>query len=190
MPAWLRYLPHALSLVRIPLAGLIWLRPSAPVFVIAVLAAAAISDGLDGLAARAVRRREAQQGASPERLRSEAHTGGWLDPLCDKLFVLSAVAALAWTVQLSLAALVLIATREILQAPLLVAYRLHSRQWRLRHDLTARWPGKLTTVLQFLALGLGVLGHPALMPAACLSSIAGALSVAYYVVRLVQPQAR
>src|SRR4051812_33114252 len=92
-------LPNLLSLTRLPLGGLFWLAlgPTArqSLWAFGVMAAAAVTDVLDGhLARRNAARAAAARGAPPSDNDDEdaaaPGTGGmgaWLDPICDKLFV-------------------------------------------------------------------------------------------------------
>ena len=48
-------LPNALTLIRVPLAGIVWVAPHDRAWLFAVLAAAAMSDVLDGRVARLLR---------------------------------------------------------------------------------------------------------------------------------------
>jgi cardiolipin synthase (CMP-forming) len=146
-------LPNALTLVRVPLAGLVWVDPSSRPWLFAVMASAAASDMLDGRVARAIRARRLTRGHDAGRI-AEAHAvGAWLDPLCDKLFVLSVVAAVAVVYQPSMVDLLLIAVREIILIPFVLAYALSPRtRGRVRFDFRAGVLGKATTVAQFAAI--------------------------------------
>ncbi len=77
-------LPNLLTLSRIPLAALIWVRPLDPVFVLGIMALAGVTDILDGWLERRL-----HPGRKTETV------GAWLDPLCDKLFILSVLISLA-----------------------------------------------------------------------------------------------
>jgi len=146
-------LPNALTLVRVPLAGLIWVAPDSRPWFFAILATAALSDVLDGRVARALRARSLARGADPVQVGEASAIGAWLDPLCDKLFVLSAVAAVAWIFRPSPDVLLLVATREIILVPFVLAYWIARRiRHRLRLDFRAGLLGKTTTVAQFAAI--------------------------------------
>ncbi|HEU4533954.1 MAG TPA: CDP-alcohol phosphatidyltransferase family protein, partial [Polyangiaceae bacterium] len=73
-----------MSLSRIGLGGALWLVEPRPLPLLALMGAAALSDLLDGWMAR-----RARGGAPPP---PGGGRGAWLDPLCDKAFVLSFVA--------------------------------------------------------------------------------------------------
>ncbi len=131
--------PNLLSLSRVPLAAVLWVLPPTDAWLIACLAAAAVTDWLDGWWARRL---------APDIPHA---IGAWLDPLCDKVFVASAAAyvlvqaeAAAWVAPVLLA-------REVVQLPLMLAYARARRRGR-RYDFTAAYAGKATTVLQFAAI--------------------------------------
>jgi cardiolipin synthase len=179
-PLWgVGSLPHWLSLVRVPLAVAVWLAPERPLYLFAMLALSGLSDWLDGMAARWLRPRELRRGVPQAELDARSTVGAWLDPLSDKAFVLSAVGAVYVAYQPPLALLLLVATRDLLLAPLLVIYRLVPWLWE-RHQFTARWPGKLTTVVQFVALALVVLRSPLFEPLAWIAAGLGVFTVGFY----------
>jgi phosphatidylglycerophosphate synthase len=166
-----------LSLVRIPL-GVTFLfvagdRPAALV----VLAAAGLSDVLDGWVAR----RQLRAGQQPHQRR-----GDWLDPLCDKLFVASVVAGLYLAQRPPVLWLALLMTREALQLVAVTALRLVPTLHRMSrdYDFHAHPIGKATTVVQFLAATAMLLGHPLAGPAAWAAAGLGLVSVFTYVRRL------
>ena len=137
-------LPNLLSVSRVPLGGLFWVAlergPERAELPFGVLAAAAATDVLDGYLAR-------RRGVDP------AGMGSWLDPICDKVFVASVLAALYFQRHLPLALLALVLTRELLQLPMVLVYRASPtlRRW-VRYDFRASLFGKAATVCQFLAV--------------------------------------
>lgn len=161
-------LVNALTLVRIPLAGVLWLRPHDPLFLAALMVVAALTDIVDGAVARRL---------DPSVRHDPNNPGAWLDPLCDKIFVASLVAVVLvfYTPPLALALLLLV--REVMLLPLLVLWALWWRPRGRRVDFRAVWAGKLTTVLQFLAVGAMLFVPAALTPLAPLAAFFGALSV-------------
>src|SRR6187401_46881 len=108
-------LPNLLTLSRIPMAGLVWLRPRDPIFVLGLMALAGITDVLDGWVER---RQRAREGAAAGPVES---MGAWLDPLCDKVFILSLVTAITVAHDLPLWMIPVISAREILQTAVLAA---------------------------------------------------------------------
>ena len=170
--------PNLLTLSRIPLGAIVWLRPLDPVFVLIVMAIAGTTDVLDGWLER---RRRARLGepAAPT-------VGVWLDPLCDKLFILSVLAAIAFN-RRTLGLLPMIATREILQTLIAIAWRLvPAVRRRLKFQFGAAYLGKAATVAQFLAVRALLIDHPAQMPLAILTSILGFTAAMLYLVRAVR----
>jgi phosphatidylglycerophosphate synthase len=171
--------PNALSLARLPLGGLFWVAlgegPAHFVWPFAVLAAAAATDVLDGWLAR-------RSGADP------AGTGSWLDPICDKLFVGAVLVALYFQRRVPLSLLALIVTRELLQVPMVLVYRVSGtlRRW-LQYDFRASLFGKAATVTQFLAVSaLIVVGAaPVAWRLALLSFVLGLLALGDYIRRAI-----
>jgi cardiolipin synthase (CMP-forming) len=159
-------LPTLVTLSRVPLAGLFWLAAHDLVLAFGIIAVAAVTDLLDGWLAR--------------RNGTEGGAGTWLDPLCDKIFVVSVLVAVYVWREPPLFIVALVAAREILQAPLLLAWRFVNP---IPIDFKASWPGKVTTVLQFIATGLVLIDHPAITPVAIACAISGIASVTYYLRR-------
>ncbi|MFZ5438648.1 MAG: CDP-alcohol phosphatidyltransferase family protein [Myxococcota bacterium] len=164
-------LPNLMSLVRVPLAALVWLAPTNVAWVLSLLALSALSDWLDGRLARA-------RGVPGDEL------GAWLDPLCDKVFVVSALAAVWVTHEPAWWLALLAATRELFLLPLVIA-RFLVPSLRERHF---RWKakalGKATTVAQFLLFGAVLLGYqPAWLPLAIACAVLGAAAGTQYGVR-------
>jgi phosphatidylglycerophosphate synthase len=146
-------LPNLLSLSRLPLGVVFWLAlgptQTHGFLALGVMALAAITDVLDGYIAR-------------RRGTDSSGTGSWLDPICDKLFVGAILAALHFERGVSLGLLALIVSRELIQLPMALTYRMIPtlRHW-LRYDFRASPLGKAATVAQFLAIAALILGLPA-----------------------------
>ncbi len=147
-----------------------WLRPEDPLFVLALMAVAGASDVLDGWVAR-------RSGGGD--------AGVWLDPLCDKLFIVSAVAAVWCARRPPIELLPLLVSREIVQlatfALMAVVPRLRPRRG---FDLRAAVVGKLATVLQFATVAAILFAHPAQTPLAVATGAVGLAAGAYYARRL------
>lgn len=129
--------PGLLSLCRAPLAAAFPLVFRSPVHAIAVLAAAGLSDVLDGWYAR--------------RFHQETTTGAALDGVMDKLFALSVLATLVLGRTLSLFEALVLSTREIGEA-LLLGAALIFRPRAADAGRSANRLGKLATVLQFASV--------------------------------------
>jgi phosphatidylglycerophosphate synthase len=167
---------NLLTLSRLPLAALVWFAPARPAFVLSVMALAGLTDVLDGALER---RRRARQGepAGPG-------AGVWLDPLCDKVFVVSTLVAIAVAFRPPLYLLPLIAAREILQALAAAASRLvPPLRDRLRFRFRAAILGKATTVVQFFTIAAILYGHPLRAPLAAATAALGVSAALLYVGR-------
>ena len=137
-------LPNLLTLLRVPLAALIWLAPRSPAWLLALMVVAAVSDLLDGWFAR-------RAGAA------EDGVGAWLDPLCDKAFILSVLVAVWVTRQPPLWMALVASLREVVLLPLVIARFTVPRLRQGGIPWRAMLLGKATTVMQF-ALFAAVLG--------------------------------
>jgi CDP-diacylglycerol---glycerol-3-phosphate 3-phosphatidyltransferase len=171
-------LPNLLTLSRLPLAALVWLRPADPVFVLGLMALAGLTDVLDGWLERKERTRRGETIDAGESI------GTWLDPLCDKVFIVSLVIAVTVAHHLPLWLVPLLALREILQTLIVGA-----RPWIpvLRRNLRPRFRanilGKLTTVVQFATIAAILLEKPGQMALVALTAALGLVAVAVYVRR-------
>lgn len=166
-------LPNLLTLSRLPLAALVWWRPLDPVFVLGVMALAGVTDVLDGWVER--RRHPGRQVET---------AGAWLDPLCDKVFILSVLIAVTTARSLPAWIIPLIALREILQTLVAVGSKaVPALRRRLRFRFGANVLGKATTVLQFLTIGAILLDKPGQIPLAAATAGLGLIAVAVYVRR-------
>jgi len=171
-------LPNLLSLARLPLGGLFWVAlgptptSASAAAALAVLAAAAVTDMFDGMLAR-------RSGTDL------AGVGSWLDPICDKLFVGTVLAALHIERGVPLPLLALVVARELLQLPMSLVYRVIPtlRRW-LQYDFRASWLGKAATISQFLTIVVLILGGPA-RPFVVLSFVLGIAALLDYVRRAV-----
>ncbi len=144
------------------MAGVAWLLVQWPWALLSLMALAAITDLLDGYIAR-------RMGLSGR--------GAWLDPLCDKTFVLSVVAASWWFLQPPWHVLAVIALRELLQILLMLAVLISGR--RRHFNYRAAFLGKAATVAQFVALAVLLFGGYA-EPWAWLAAAIGLLAVFQY----------
>ena len=103
---------NVLTLSRIPFGIAFWFVTDRPIWAVAVLIVGGATDLVDG----AVARRSGQAGRNG--------VGAWLDPVCDKFFVLSMVAALLTVRRPETWMVVAIVAREIVVVPLALVYRL------------------------------------------------------------------
>jgi cardiolipin synthase (CMP-forming) len=171
-------LPNLMTLSRIPMAALVWLRPLDPVYVLGLMALAALSDVLDGWLERRRRERRGEPAVTGESM------GTWLDPLCDKVFILSLLVAIVLAHELPLWIVPLIALREILQTVIVGATRvIPAVRRRLRPRFRANVLGKATTVVQFVTIAAILLRWPYQIPLAIATAALGLIAVAVYVRR-------
>jgi phosphatidylglycerophosphate synthase len=171
-------LPNLLTLSRLPLAGLAWLRPLDPLFILGLLALAGITDVLDGWLDRRQRER-AGGGAAPGE-----SVGVWLDPLCDKVFILSVLVAVTVARGLPLWLAPLIGLREILQTLVVGSTRvIPAARRRLRPRFKSNLLGKATTVAQFITIAAILLDQPGQIPLAVATAALGVVAVAVYIHR-------
>jgi phosphatidylglycerophosphate synthase len=177
-------LPNVLTLARIPLAGMLWLAPGHALYFFTLGLVAGVTDMLDGRVARALRARRLARGQSSGGLGEAEAVGAWLDPLCDKIFVLSAVASVYVGWRPPLVVLVLICTRELVLVPLMLLYELLGKPRQQRPlDFRAGRAGKLTTVAQFASVAAVILAPSAMWPLAVTACLAGLVTAAVYIGR-------
>ena len=151
-------LPNLLTLVRVPLAALSWFVAPWPWALIGVMVAAGVSDVLDGWFARRMRNLRRKHGKPVRLLGEKGGRGAWLDPVVDKLFVVSTLAAVVVFYAPPWWWLPLIAARECVQLPLVAVYKLvPGVAKKLRFDFRAGSLGKLATVAQFVAVWVLIL---------------------------------
>jgi phosphatidylglycerophosphate synthase len=160
-----------LSLVRIPLGALFLFVAGRLPLALGVAGAAALSDVLDGWAARRHRPPGDQQ----------PHRGDWLDPFCDKVFVTAMLVGIYVSHQPPAGLLLLIVTREILQGLSLVIYRVAPSLRRgAAYNYRAHALGKATTVAQFVTAAALLLDHPLARPLAVVCAVLGLATMAVY----------
>jgi CDP-diacylglycerol--glycerol-3-phosphate 3-phosphatidyltransferase/cardiolipin synthase len=139
-------LPCVVSLLRLPLAVVFPFVVGMPWVALGVLLAGSLSDVLDGEIAR--------------RTGRVTRLGAIVDPVADKLFVITVVVTLLAVARMPAWGALLLATRELGELPLVLW--LMGNPTRRAHAASAeaiRW-GKNTTVLQLVAITWCVLGVP------------------------------
>jgi len=165
---------NLLSISRLPLALLIWAKPEEPVFLFTVIALAGLTDVLDGLVGR----------KSHETARGTKNVGAWLDPLCDKVFIASAAAAVVMTYEPPLAVLPLVLVRDLALLILVPWFRLHGGRALFHgHDFRASASGKMTTAAQVFTLASAVLAPALTLSLAVATALLGAVAVVDRVLR-------
>lgn len=162
--------PSLLSLARLPLAAAFPFVLEKPWAALGVLVVAGFTDVADGWWAR----RHGQVTA----------TGAVVDPITDKLFVLTVVISLVVTERLSAGSVALLATREIGEAPLVVWWTLSRRRRRARvQHPEANAVGKLATVMQFASVTLALFRAPVTSEIVAGTACVGALAALCYWLR-------
>jgi CDP-diacylglycerol--glycerol-3-phosphate 3-phosphatidyltransferase/cardiolipin synthase len=159
--------PGLLSLARVPLALVFPFVVGDATWALTVLALAGVSDVLDGYAAR--------------RLGQATPTGAALDPVTDKLFVLTVAVTLVASGHFSLLSVLLLSTREVLELPLVVWFALSpdARSARAEKPMANAF-GKLATVLQFVAVCASLLGLAVTELAIVATAVVGVLAALTY----------
>jgi CDP-diacylglycerol--glycerol-3-phosphate 3-phosphatidyltransferase/cardiolipin synthase len=168
--------PSLLSLCRLPLAAAFPFA-ARPVVGLAIMAAAGLSDVLDGWYAR--------------RFRQQTPTGAVLDGIMDKLFVLAVAVTLVVHGTLTVVEALVLGARELGEAPLVVVslVRRAPRLEDVAAPRTANALGKVATVLQFVAVAMAMLAAPLRTPAIGVTGVVGAVAaVSYWRRELGSPQ--
>jgi phosphatidylglycerophosphate synthase len=169
--------PNLLTLSRVPIAALLWLRPYSPAYVLSLMFLAGVTDVLDGWLQRRTLKAEGRSADQAPR------TGLWLDPICDKTFALS-VLALVWVTRRPEAyLLLLIAAREIIQIVEAFVWKLAPVFKSRSFDFQASLSGKLTTIGQFFAIAAILTGHPSQVPLALVTGALGIATAVFYFLR-------
>jgi phosphatidylglycerophosphate synthase len=160
MAAWLT-IPTVLSLLRLPLAALFLLVPDTAVRVL-VIAAAGISDYLDGWWART---------RGPR-----TRVGAVVDPVTDKVFLVTALTAFAVDGTITAVALLVLLSRDVAVGIGVIVLLSARRAFRYE----ARYPGKVTTNVQIAALLVLTLVPGFAMAAVIATGIASAWAIVDY----------
>lgn len=171
-------LPNLLTASRLPLAIALWLELGHLVWFLAILGLAGATDVADGWLARKARRRARGEAAGEAR-----GPGVWLDPLCDKIFVLSALGALVVGFRPDPLLVALVATREIALVGVASVLVVPGVRRRSRMDSRASVLGKATTVAQFAAVTALALDASLAIPVVALAAALGLAATAHYAAR-------
>lgn len=174
MPRWtLVRLPNILSCSRLALAAGFVAFSSAEAR-LTLIGAAAATDFLDGWLAR--------------RVHATSRWGAMLDPIADRVFVLTVVGTFLFLGQLSTSAYFVLIMRDLATAVGFLVARVIP--WLRPIQFKARAVGKVVTVLQLLTLA-AVLGAPALVPWLLGGvAMASVLAIADYTVMLWRERTR
>lgn len=159
----MRHLPNALTMLRLALAlGFAWLPEG---WRLGALILALSTEVLDGALAR--------------RFGWESRLGLVLDPIADRALFLAVALTLLAEGSLSLTALLLLGTRDLLQLPG-AAWAVVRGRMNAVAQLRPRLAGKATTALQYLAAFGVVLGLAPPAPLLAAASLLGGFAAGQY----------
>jgi cardiolipin synthase (CMP-forming) len=161
--------PGLLSLARVPLSAVFVLTLGWPLAAFGVLVLAGVTDVLDG-------------GYARTRNQTTA-TGAVVDAITDKVFVACVVVALVVTHHMSVMESLLLGTREVGELPLVLRLAFSPEARRARTERKANVPGKLATLLQFLAVTAVLFRVPRYDALLWLAAGAGAVAALTYWLR-------
>lgn len=157
--------PTLISLTRAPLAVAFVLSRGSQAWMLGVLAAAGLSDVLDGWLAR--------------RLGQASSVGAFVDGLVDKIFVLTVVLTLLVSGRITWVEMVMLGARDLGEGLLIGWAALRAPGVFLRVQPHAVGLSKATTVLQFGAVIAAIGGKLALPLAVGAAVLGGATAAAY-----------
>ena len=168
----LRRVPNILSLSRVLLAVLF--IPAGRAGRIALICLASATDFLDGWIAR--------------RTNSSTRWGALVDPIADRIFVLTAIVVYVLDGQLSVPHSLLLLARDLATA---LGFFVARSAPRLRSvEFKARFPGKIVTVLQLVTLLALAFGVQPLTPLVALVVLASAIAIFDYTLALWRARTR
>jgi cardiolipin synthase (CMP-forming) len=158
---WSPGIPNLLSLARLPLAAAFLLAQSTAARV-TIITLAAVSDYLDGWWAR---------NRGPR-----TRTGELLDPVTDKVFIVTALIAFATARAITAVELIVLLLRDLF----VIAAFTTVLALRLPVRLRSRFPGKVVTTLQIAAILVLTLAPGATRPVVLATLAASAWAMADY----------
>lgn len=166
-------LPNLISVSRLFLAPIFFMVPRTEARVALVIAAAA-SDMLDGWLAR--------------RHRQKSRFGAILDPVADRVFVLTALLALVIEGALSVGQVAVLLSRDIMTTVGFFVAR--NVSWLRTVEFRARMPGKLVTVLQMVTLLTAIVAPARAHALVVLTGVASVVAVIDYTMMLWRERVR
>lgn len=161
--------PNLLSAARVPLAVAFPLVVSHRGAALGVLAAAALTDVLDGFLAR--------------RWHQATPLGALVDGITDKVFGVSLLGTLVGSHLLSPVLALLLATRELGELPLALRLLSSKRARRVELDRKANVFGKVATGLEFGTVVAALMGTPHLTILVGVTAVIGGVAAATYWMR-------
>ena len=166
-------LPGLLSLVRAPLGAAFPFAVNEPLAALAILAAAGLSDVLDGWVAR--------------RAGKASFTGAILDPIMDKLFVATVAVSMIFTGHFSFGQVVLLGARDLLELPLVAWLALEPGALRDRSGrVRANALGKMVTVVQFATVLAALVAAKWVHGLVLIAAVLGIFAAATYWARAIR----
>jgi cardiolipin synthase len=166
-------LPNLLSCSRLVLAaGFVVTRATEAR--VGLIGAAAVTDFLDGWLAR--------------RVDATSRWGALLDPIADRVFVLTVVATFLFTGELSTGAYFILLMRDIATAVGFLVAR--AIPWLRSVKFEARMSGKVVTVLQLLTLAAVLVYRPAVPSLLFAVAVTSVVSIVDYTLALWRARAR
>ncbi len=163
----IRTIPNLLSYSRLLLAAGFVVVPATEARV-GLIGVAAATDFLDGWLAR--------------RVRATSRWGALLDPIADRVFVLTVVATFLFTGRLSSGGYFVLLMRDLATAVGFLVARIVP--WLRPVQFTARLPGKVVTVLQLFTLAAVLVLPAAVRPLLWAVAIVSLLSIGDYTLAL------
>jgi cardiolipin synthase (CMP-forming) len=160
-------LPNLLSFSRLVLAAG-FVAAGAVEARVSLIGAAAVTDFLDGWLAR--------------RVQATSRWGALLDPIADRVFVLTVVGTFLFTGALSTPAYFILLSRDLATAVGFLVARVIP--WLRPVEFKARMLGKVVTVLQLLTLAAVLVAPPAVPFLLGAVAVASVLSIADYTLAL------
>jgi cardiolipin synthase (CMP-forming) len=169
----MRQLPNVISMSRLLLAAAFvltdgaWMRAG-------ILGVAGATDILDGWVAR--------------KARLQSRAGALIDPIADRIFVLTAVSTLLFTGALTTTAYFILISRDIATAVGFLVAR--AIPWLRGVEFKARLTGKIVTTLQFITMVAALIAPRAVTPLLVAVAAASVWSIADYTLALWRQRAR
>ncbi len=167
----LHQIPNIITSSRIVLAAAFPFCPEQ--YHLSIVALALVSEFLDGFIARI--------------FNWQSYVGQVLDPIADKLFVLSVSLTWVWLAKLTIWQWLLLAVRDIGVAILFLIVLLRAQVFNVR-AVAARLPSKITTAIQYLAFIAVLFNYPLLLePLVLAAAVIGVVAVVQYTLLLRYP---
>jgi cardiolipin synthase len=166
----LRHIPNGITCIRILIAAIFPFCPES--IHLELILIGLTTEFLDGFLARL--------------FKWTSYLGQNLDPLADKLFVLSVSLTWVWMGKLTVLQWLLLGLRDFGVLFIVIAVILLGKIRTVR-SIKARFPSKLTTALQYLAFLLVLFGNQELlMPLVLITAATGLVATIHYVAILKQ----